>query len=268
MSGTSPICCPSCYGELCENRCLGCATQWGTIDGFPALYREDDVTGLDRFMRRLYNGLPALHDPLTRYLLPRLQRDKSEDEMRAAYLERLRLDELPVDRPCRILEVGVGTGANIALVHERAYGAELTYFGVDLSLGMLRHGRRRAAAAPLPVELMLADAHRLPFKDNSFDRVFHVGAIGSFRDPALALAEMVRVARANTPIVVVDEELDPTRHHSIRDRLAFKLLTFYDSNPRCPVHALPPTATDIEHTAISRFYYCLSFRCPEHSSER
>lgn len=255
--------CPDCRGRLgADLRCAGCGRAWGYRAGFPALVDDARVTGSDRFMRRIYDGLPALHDPLTKHLLPRLQRDASEEAMREAYLARLALH----DRPARILEVGVGTGANLPRLAAAARGAEIV--GVDLSVGMIRHARRRARRLGLEVSLLLADAHHLPFEDASFDRVFHVGALGSFRDPALALAEFARVAVPGSPIVVVDEELDPTRTHRRRDRLAFRLLTFYDTDPGCPIDKLPPGAEVVEHVAISRFYYCLVFRVPSAASTR
>lgn len=245
--------CPSCRAELDPAApCSGCGRLWPARDGLPALYDEEVVRGTDRLMRAIYDGFAALHDPLTRHLLPRLQRDVGEDEMREAYLARLRLRDL---RPgAKILEVGVGTGANLPLVRARApHDAEI--WGVDLSLGMIRRARSRADGT----HLLLADAHALPFADGVFDRVYHVGAMGSFRDPGRALAEMARVAKPGTPIVVVDEELDPTGSHRRRDRLAFRLLTFYDTDPRCPIDRLPPGSAVLEHAAISRFYYCLSF---------
>jgi len=45
----------------------------------------------------------------------------------------------------------------------------------------------------------------LPFRDNSFDMVFHVGGINFFSDRRKALAEMFRVARAGSKLIVSDE---------------------------------------------------------------
>ena len=260
MTDASPLCCPACHGALIRDACSDCGTVWGERGGFSALYTEERVTGTDRFMRRIYDGLPSLHDPLTEHLLPRLQRDVSEDQMRSAYLDRLEIDGL--EGPIRVLEVGVGTGANLARVQQRMPAADLRYYGMDLSLGMMKHAAERAKHVGFPVELVLGDAHRLPYRDDSFDRVFHVGAIGSFRDPGQALAEMARVARPGAVIVVVDEELDPHRKHRKRDRLAFRMLTFYDPHPGCPTDLLPDGAEVISKTAISRFYYCLAFKMP------
>jgi ubiquinone/menaquinone biosynthesis C-methylase UbiE len=41
-----------------------------------------------------------------------------------------------------------------------------------------------------------SNAERLPFADRTFDVVFHVGGINFFDQPAVAVREMVRVARA------------------------------------------------------------------------
>jgi ubiquinone/menaquinone biosynthesis C-methylase UbiE len=107
----------------------------------------------------------------------------------------------------------------------------------------------------------MADAHALPFPDHSFDRVFEIGGLNGYRDPRLALAEMARVARPGTPIVVVDEQLDG-RARSLRDRLAFRLLTFYTRDAHSPRELLPPGAEGVLDEQITRFYFCLTFRTP------
>jgi ubiquinone/menaquinone biosynthesis C-methylase UbiE len=138
-------------------------------------------------------------------------------------------------------------------------GLPVEIWGCDLSRGMLAVLRRRLAPGD-ELRLLLADAHALPFPDGAFDRVFHVGGINGYRDPGRALAEMARVAGPGTPIVVADEQLDPTRAHSLWQRATFKLVTFYDPHPHCPVEALPPDATDVQVEQIDRFFYCLRFR--------
>jgi ubiquinone/menaquinone biosynthesis C-methylase UbiE len=125
---------------------------------------------------------------------------------------------------------------------------------------MLSQCRRRLAREKRRVRLVHADAHALPFPDAFFDRVFHVGGIATYRDTARALAEMARVARPRTPIVVVDEQLDARGSHSLLRRLAFSAITFYDPAPHAPRECLPPTACDVLEEQVSAFYYCLRFR--------
>jgi hypothetical protein len=120
----------------------------------------------------------------------------------------------------------------------------------------------------LETRVLAADSHALPFPDDAFDRVFHVGAVNGYRDPQTALAEMARVARAGTPIVVVDERLDPSQPHDLLHRLFFKWMTVYDRDPHAPVEHLPDGAADVEVQQIGRFFYCLTFRMPAPEAPR
>jgi ubiquinone/menaquinone biosynthesis C-methylase UbiE len=214
-------------------------------------------------MRVVYGWIAPLHDPATRYLLPLVQ-GSSEASTRDGSMRRLGLGELTSaeGRPPKVLEVGVGSGGNLPWVErDLPRGLDVELWGVDLSPEMLALCRRRLARADArPVRLALADGHALPFPDASFDRVYNVGGIGTYRDPRRALAEMARVARPGTPIVVVDEQLDPHADNGLFHRLAFRALTAYDPWVRCPVDALPPNAVDVIEEQVSRFYYCLTFR--------
>lgn len=277
--------CPSCrgtlayagrveHGRVSEGRldCGGCGTGWPVVDGLCRLYREQLVRGNDRLLRYFYDNLPILHDPAVRYTLPVFQ-SGTEEEFREGYLPRLELGALtprPDGQPVRILEVGIGCGANVPLVRrELPSGLPVELWGLDLSLGMLNVLRRRLRkVGDRELRLLMADAHALPFPDASFDRVFHVGAIGSYRDPATALAEMARVAVPGTPIVAVDEQLDPSRRHNLYYRLMFRLVTFYDRDPHAPVEHVPAGATDVLVEQLSRFFYCLRFRMPASGEAR
>jgi len=271
------LACPACGGTLVFHghaeggcirdgrlRCGGCGEAWRVARGMARLYREEAVRGTDRLMRVIYDGLPVLHDPLTTVLTPLLQ-SISEARMRAGYMRRLELASLAPredGRPVRVLEVGVGSGANLPLLRAGLpRGLDVELWGVDLSEGMLKHCRRRLRSGGYSgVRLMMADAHALPFPDAAFDRVFHVGGIGGYRDPAKALAEMARVAKPGTPLVVVDEQMDPAFQPSLLQRAAFRALTFYAWDPHCPRELLPAGASEVIEEQVAPFYYCLSFR--------
>lgn len=273
--------CPTCNGSLVFRgrtagaliasgvlQCRGCGTAWPVCDGVPHLYDPSQVRGSDYFLRFVYDWIAPWHDLSVKFVLPVLQTE-SADTARNAYMERLELTRL-VPRngtPVRILEVGIGGGANLPLI-ERDVPSDignLEVWGVDLSPGMLAQCRRRVRWSSFGrrVRLMLADAHALPFPDASFDRVFHVGGIAGYRDAKLALAEMARVARPGTPIVVVDEQLDRARQNSLYHRFVFWAITIYDPNPHAPAAEIPRHAVCDESTQVSRFYYCLRFHVPE-----
>ena len=261
--------CPRCRGPLAlagtrhgaalvdgTLTCRTCRHAWPVRDGLPRLVDERAVAGPDRLMRLIYDNLAVLHDPAVRVLLPVLQ-FSSADHLRDGYMPRLELDRLHRHgtRPLRILEVGAGTGANLPLLERDLPPAlEVELWGCDLSAGMLAQFRRRLRThRGRRVRLVLADAHALPFPDASFDRVFHVGGIAGYRDPARGLAEMARVARPGTPIVVVDEQLDPQRAHGLYHRLMFRAITFYTREAVSPRAQLPPAATDVREEQVSRF---------------
>jgi ubiquinone/menaquinone biosynthesis C-methylase UbiE len=252
-------------------RCTGCARGWPVVDGLPRLLDPVAVRATDRRMRLVYDWFALVHDPAVRYLLPLLQLG-SERSLRDGYMRRLDLGALTLHAdgsPVSILEVGIGCGANLPLIHRdlpAALPAEI--WGVDLSEGMLARCRTRARAGPYrPVHLLLGDAHALPFPDQAFDRVFHVGGIAAFGDPALALAEMARVARPGTPIVVVDEQLDPHAAGNLYQRVAYAALTLLAPADGSPVAHLPAGACEVVDEQISPFYYCLSFRMPAASDD-
>ncbi len=258
--------------EASELACEACGERWPVRDGVPRLYRESLVRGNDKLLRFFYDRFAELHDPAVKWLIPLFQTEGSERALREAYLRRLDLQSLgsrPDGRRVRILEVGAGTGANIEMVRDALpRGLAVEYWAMDLSEGMLTSLRARLTRHPeaVPgggrVRLVMADAHALPYADGSFDRVFHTGGIGGYRDPARALAGMARVAVQGTPIVVVDEQLDPSRSHTLYHRAMFSAVTLYDRDTRSHVEQVPAGAVDVIDEQASRFFYCLSFKMP------
>ena len=278
--------CPACRGALAFDGeagaaglldrgaldCAGCGARWPVEGGLARLYREELVQGNDRLLRRFYDGAPWLHDAFVRTAFPLCQVG-TEDAFRDGYMPRLELGALAPrgdGEPVRVLEIGVGCGANLPLLRRDLPPAlPVEIWGCDLSagmLGVLRARLRREGDAGIRV--LACDAHALPFRDGAFDRVFHVGAMNSYRDPRAALAEMARVAAPGTPIVVVDEQLDRSRKHSLYQRAMFRLVTFYDRDPHCPIEHLPAGATGVTEEPLSTFFYCLTFRMPARGEGR
>ncbi|MFQ5510751.1 MAG: class I SAM-dependent methyltransferase [Candidatus Krumholzibacteriia bacterium] len=102
----------------------------------------------------------------------------------------------------RVLEVGAGTGRDTdAIASRNATAYALDYS--EESLSLMKKSLRN--------EVMIAcgDALRLPFRDESFDVVFHQGLLEHFRRPGDLLDENVRVLKKNG-ILLVDV---PQRYH-------------------------------------------------------
>lgn len=99
----------------------------------------------------------------------------------------------------RILEVGVGTGANMA---HYPPGALVT--AVDRNQCMLGRARQRAEAIGLHVDLRVMDAERLGFPDSSFDSAVATLVFCCVSDPVAGLSELGRVVRAGGHIYLVE----------------------------------------------------------------
>jgi ubiquinone/menaquinone biosynthesis C-methylase UbiE len=102
------------------------------------------------------------------------------------------------DSPPRILEIGVGSGGNLASIYQAAPPGSQVW-GVDMSIGLLERCRRKVNNEPELSEtrLLMADPHKMPFGDQSFDRVIYVGELSDFRNPDEVRAEMLRVVSSD-----------------------------------------------------------------------
>ena len=91
----------------------------------------------------------------------------------------------------RVLEIGFGTGLSAS--HYPA--AVERVIAIDSNQGSARFAKTRIEAAPVPIELRVADGQELPFEDASFDGVVTSLVLCSVPDVARTLAEVRRVLR-------------------------------------------------------------------------
>lgn len=99
----------------------------------------------------------------------------------------------------RVLEVGVGTGKNMAYYPA---GAQVT--AIDLSERMLARARRQAQALNLEVDLRQMDAQHLTFPDDSFDAVVSTFVFCSVPVAVQGLREIGRVTRPGGDIWLLE----------------------------------------------------------------
>lgn len=160
--------------------------------------------------------------------------------MRQQLVEMLELE--PGDQ---VLEVSVGTGANLPYIAAKL-GPSGRIDGLDISEGMLEQARRKLSALTCPVELRQGLAEELPYPDDSFDAVLHLGGINFFTDRRRALVEMARVARPGARIVVSDETL-PT-FDGLRAPLARGTLALIP-RLRPPMELIPDSSPELRYLA-------------------
>jgi ubiquinone/menaquinone biosynthesis C-methylase UbiE len=149
-----------------------------------------------------------------------------------------------------VLETGTGYGENFLWLSRRVRG--LRFYGLDIQEQMLINCSGNLARWNLKADLVRADAQSLPYRDNTFDAVFHLGAINLFEDKAKAISEMIRVARNGTHIVIADETEKAGRF--------FKLFTGKAEKIIPPVHLVPGEMRNTSMSTIWRGYgYLIEF---------
>ena len=99
----------------------------------------------------------------------------------------------------KVLEVGVGTGANLEFYLP---GCEVT--GIDFSSGMLQKANKKLYKAKVPVTLIEMDAQKMSFDDASFDTVIATCVFCSVPDPAQGLKEVKRVCKPGGKIILLE----------------------------------------------------------------
>ncbi len=108
---------------------------------------------------------------------------------------------------------------------------------------------------------VLGRAERLPFKNESFDVVFHVGGINFFSDRKKAIEEMIRVAKSGTKIVIADET---EKAKKMYEKMGIKPWEGESGPVFAPVDLVPKEMQDLKVSRIWKGYgYCLEFRKPQ-----
>lgn len=115
------------------------------------------------------------------------------------------MGELEWFENAKVLYVSIGTGTDLKYLPANVNVGSMDIYGADISIGMLRKCKKNFHTLANKLVLVHACAEDLPFADNAFDIVFHVGGINFFSDKTAAIQEMLRVARPGSKLMVADE---------------------------------------------------------------
>jgi ubiquinone/menaquinone biosynthesis C-methylase UbiE len=113
------------------------------------------------------------------------------------------------------------------------------------------------------VELFLGNGEQLPFRDDSFESVFHVGGINFFSDKKAAITEMIRVAKPGARILICDETEQGARAYE-RFLPSFKRTVGARREAVVtPIDLVPPEMRELQVLQVWKgWMYCLEFRKP------
>lgn len=160
--------------------------------GILSFIKQNEIVGLNKKYQKMYDKIAKAYN-LIGFLLLR----KKYVPMRYDLLS-----DLKINKGDLVLETSIGTGYNVFLHDKKA-----KYYGLDISIGMLKACQKDQSTKHPEhyLKLFQGNAEKLPFKDNSFDVVFHVGGINFFNDIQAAVDEMIRVAKPGAQILICDE---------------------------------------------------------------
>lgn len=107
------------------------------------------------------------------------------------------IEKLAISKGDKILEIGVGTGLN--LPH---YPPQCSVIGIDLSEEMMSKADKKQCKAK--ATLIVADARKLPFPDNHFDKALATYVLRVSPQPEKITREVSRVVKSKGSFCLVD----------------------------------------------------------------
>ena len=109
----------------------------------------------------------------------------------------------------RLLEIGCGVGAVLAVLGEEFPGVVLT--GVDIEPKQLEFARGHLERSGVEATLVNADARALPFDDESFDHVWMMWFLEHVTDPVDVLREARRVLVSVGALTAIEVDYSTSR---------------------------------------------------------
>jgi ubiquinone/menaquinone biosynthesis C-methylase UbiE len=251
------ICCPACKGVLEYSdlpassgvspviHCTNCSLEYSSNNGYPDFLGDRELPHKSKWEKTIKDLYARYYTATTDFMFFFLGGAKNARE------EVLSLLDLTDD--AIILETGMGPGDNFPLMHRKARNIKI--FAIDIQKQMLTHCMRNIREWKIDAELFRADAEELPFRNELFDVVFHLGAFNLFDNKKKALDEMIRVAKPGARIVIADE--------SEKGNKIFNMITGTKIDFVLPVDLVPESMQNMIVRTIWKSYgYVIAFTKP------
>jgi len=259
------LACPTCNSPLTLEAMPGDPIQTGSLhcsicvraypvrSGIPYFIQPERLGGANRRFARLYDWFSWGYRAFSKIAFAYIGME--EETARREITERLE------PRNGKVLEVSIGPGVNLPYLVGRPDVGEI--FGLDISLGQLQRCQAYVHRKGWDVDLFLGNGEQLPFQNDSFESVFHVGGINFFNDKKAAISEMIRVAKPGARILVCDETEQGARAYE-RFLPSFKRTVGAKREEIvAPVALVPPEMQALKVDAVWKgWMYCLDFLKP------
>jgi len=117
---------------------------------------------------------------------------------------------LPLREHLRLLDLATGTADQLITLLESKASID-SAVGIDLSSEMLQLGAKKIEAKPYRsrIQLLRADAEKIPFNDASFDAATFSFGIRNVSDPLISLNEIYRVLKTKGRCLILEFSLPP-----------------------------------------------------------
>jgi ubiquinone/menaquinone biosynthesis C-methylase UbiE len=113
------------------------------------------------------------------------------------------------------------------------------------------------------VDLFLGNGEELPFRDASFESVFHIGGINFFNDKQAAIEEMIRVAKPGARLLIADETEKGAKGYEKTIPGFTKSFEGKRAPIQPPIDLVPPEMLETRlFEAWKGWFYCIEFRRP------
>ena len=255
------LACPKCHGELMGvslaagdgYHCPACQKDYPIVGGIGHFIEPEEITGWNKRLAGMYDWFSWGYRAFSKAAFTFI--GMTEEQGRREITDRLE------PGGGRVLEVSIGPGVNLPYLVGRADVGEI--FGLDISLGQLNRCREYVARQGWNIQLQLGNAEQLPYQDNSFGGVFHVGGINFFNEKKEAIEEMIRVAKPGSRILICDEKEQGAQVYERIIPGFMKNVGEEREEVVAPVALIPPEMENVRVFDVwGGWFYCIDFRKP------
>lgn len=217
-------------GKLVNNR----GNSYIIENGMPDMTFGDVMIGDAIFARNYYTSIADTYDENV-HVTFELYNDTEE------HTRNYMIDLLEIKEDDEILEVSAGTGrdSEIILTHMGKNG-RLTL--LDITPFMLYKARERLELDDR-IDYVIGNACALPFRDNSFDKLYCFTGVGHFPDRRKAFKEMARVVKPGGKVVLSEKNVPPYLRNTEYGKICINNNPMFAQN--LPLEDIPVEAREL-----------------------